>query len=883
MGWVVNTLIKILLNGICGLFKSIASDFITDFGINIGAKFPKVGETSTLAQVLASYNKDASSVFDTIFPMQSFKILFVTMALTIATALFVKELVLAIATPMIGQRQHPATSVAKYMGTIVGVVLSYRIFIIIEYVMNHFYIKFGDAAIKVMNQQAGVKNALDLIVGNSTADTVGSLGLEGALVMSNMVTPEIALGEGIGELILNVLIVWLLLTGFLKLILEILERYIVLGALFYTSPLAFSTLPSNDTRDIFKAWARMSISEMILIIMNSVCISIFLGALANLSTLKGTGLNGLNPLAEQTVQGSPFLINNRFSWMIYMLLLIAWLQFSQRLDSYLNSLGLSTAQTGGSLGAAVLAGMATAVGVGKAVRGGIRNTDTFKAMKAAKPGLSKLKAGGAAARDTVSKTAGRVADAAGGMVPKGLNEQQRKMVESGKQAEERASNAQHRYAAADYLRQNGNTDLGRKIRQGENLSGSEARAAANALAQASGDKRLQNAVSKSQGVTFGKDSNGLYGASITTDKGDKLNLALGGSTEGKLSAGRVGQASLGVSGSSAAMQSYVGERGMREQVNSEIAGHSNMIGGTLGDGSHGIRDASTGDVYRVSAPGSTDVGNRAVSIGNGFAMEQVHGATFQSYGKMDNLVAGQSKLFNKMMNTSEGQNLAKKMSSGPISNMNGGMLEEMLNVCGIHNPMLDNLIKEVSNNVDSNASWDGESKITITTADNGKHEIEFFNPDASERNMANEAGVDISYRLLDAGENGEALYEAIAASDLDGLRRDVSSIARDWSSIAGTNDGDGFTYAEPKEIIGGDINSPNQYACWDIMHNGDAIMEITRPELVQALGGSEAGWMYAGNYAYRMTPEGNEKYGKLVQRYQNYSDWGDAVDNNIYE
>ena len=152
----------------------------------------------------------------------------------------------------------------------------------------------------------------------------------------------------------------------------------------------------------------MSFSEMLLIIMNSVCISIFLGALANLSVI------GVK--AEAAVDGSPMLINNRFSWMIYMLLLIAWLQFSQRLDSYMNSLGLSTAQTGGSLGASVLAGVGAAVGIGRAVSNGVRGTHTFQSMK--KAGIrdgqgGKIGAGIRGAKDTIKSGAGSAAKSIG--------------------------------------------------------------------------------------------------------------------------------------------------------------------------------------------------------------------------------------------------------------------------------------------------------------------------------------------------------------------------------------------------------------------------------------------------------------------------------------
>ena len=53
-----------------------------------------------------------------------------------------------------------------------------------------------------------------------------------------------------------------------KLLLEAVERYIVVGVLCYTSPLAFCMGGSKATSQVFKSWCRMVGSRLLLLVMN---------------------------------------------------------------------------------------------------------------------------------------------------------------------------------------------------------------------------------------------------------------------------------------------------------------------------------------------------------------------------------------------------------------------------------------------------------------------------------------------------------------------------------------------------------------------------------------------------------------------------------------
>ena len=72
-------------------------------------------------------------------------------------------------------------------------------------------------------------------------------------------------------LILVIILAW----NYLKLLLEAAERYVLLGVLIYTAPVAFSMGASQSTSNIFKSWCRMLGGQMLLLVMNAWCLRLF--------------------------------------------------------------------------------------------------------------------------------------------------------------------------------------------------------------------------------------------------------------------------------------------------------------------------------------------------------------------------------------------------------------------------------------------------------------------------------------------------------------------------------------------------------------------------------------------------------------------------------
>ncbi len=79
-----------------------------------------------------------------------------------------------------------------------------------------------------------------------------------------------------GAVALIVLILVLILAwNYLKLLFEAAERYVLLGVLVYTAPVAFAMGASQATSNIFKSWCRMFAGQVFLLLMNAWCLRLF--------------------------------------------------------------------------------------------------------------------------------------------------------------------------------------------------------------------------------------------------------------------------------------------------------------------------------------------------------------------------------------------------------------------------------------------------------------------------------------------------------------------------------------------------------------------------------------------------------------------------------
>lgn len=78
-------------------------------------------------------------------------------------------------------------------------------------------------------------------------------------------------------LILILILAW----NYIKLLFEAAERYVLLGILAFTAPVAFATGSSQTTGNIFKSWCRMLAGQLFLLIMNAWCLRLFTSMVGN--------------------------------------------------------------------------------------------------------------------------------------------------------------------------------------------------------------------------------------------------------------------------------------------------------------------------------------------------------------------------------------------------------------------------------------------------------------------------------------------------------------------------------------------------------------------------------------------------------------------------
>ncbi len=173
---------------------------------------------------------------------------------------------------------------------------------------------------------AGVENVLK----NGLVDIIASMSAVGALLI----------------IILMLALGW----NYFKLLLEVVERYVVVGVLCYTSPLAYSMGASKATSQVFKSWCRMIGSQLLLLVMNV------------------WFLRGFNSSIGYYVANGGALSNGQGSTFLWLFCALAFLKTAQKFDTYLASIGLNVAQTGSGMGMELLMAARVVTGMGSGFR-----------------------------------------------------------------------------------------------------------------------------------------------------------------------------------------------------------------------------------------------------------------------------------------------------------------------------------------------------------------------------------------------------------------------------------------------------------------------------------------------------------------------------------
>ena len=399
MDWIVRSFCTTLLNALKNGMAMVSMSFLDSFGINIGSNFTKVttmNNPMSLAQVMQTYlaNSNAhkastQNFFDMIFSLDAFKPTFTALAITLLILMCMFALIEAGVS--VRPMNEPLSVMGRFSLALIGIFFSYQLFIVVEYFFNEFYLAVAQASLRpsvidppktknltgtemAKKESIGImhryitdnsKNCFDPNYIQKYYDEVNGAKSKGGTTITNMggssQASQVAVkGDKAPDDYVDVQLFFsfvclialiAILLNFIMLLFEIVERYVMLGVMFYTCPLPFAALASKTTVPIFTSWVRMLFSQCLLITLNGFFLNSFIGALTrfgkNMASVDGTF---------------------KVDFTVYtggMLCLVGWLVIGQKIDQHLKALGLSTAQAGGGLRGAMMGAGATALVLGR--------------------------------------------------------------------------------------------------------------------------------------------------------------------------------------------------------------------------------------------------------------------------------------------------------------------------------------------------------------------------------------------------------------------------------------------------------------------------------------------------------------------------------------
>lgn len=604
-----------VIGGICNVLFEATNDLLL-FIIKLTASFAiDVGTLDESGKV--------ASLFDEVFPVaQKFMTVFTSTGMVIVLSIFIIRLATSYSDSLTPEAENPFTQVARLFISSFFVIYSYRVFIFFEGIANKLYGWFMDAydysgqleklggkgkevfklkKIKLSSEdaekvakKAAEKKAEKNSPSNLTQQMQDTVNQNAYLKNSktgktysgyNLIKDwnVESTGKHITLSLLAFVSFFVLLWNVVKLFLEMYERYVLLGVFFYTCPVFFSFLVSGSTRDIFKSWTRVILSQFLLMMLNVFFLAVFAGAFIKMIT-GGYG-------------DGTYLFKTGNQFLQIMILLTAWLIIGQRIDQHLQAMGLSTAQTGGGLAREIFAGAGLAAGaIGGAFRAGGR--------------IASATAGAAAGASTIAKgvKGGKAASMAGATFSEGY-----KAATGNKQA---ASSVNKKMQAANAYKANpGSATAKNAFKAGTTLKGASAEKAINDI----GAKGQLDGLAKANGYDSSKIAGYEFGNGQISAIGADGNVVAQMCDPGSYSAdGAIGTSTFGA-GDNAVTMSYAANSRVIEHDGMEIAEALNSAGNIKGFDSGSAKYSPADGLVHFTANGGADQCIAAPSYASDFS------------------------------------------------------------------------------------------------------------------------------------------------------------------------------------------------------------------------------------------------------------------------
>lgn len=365
MGWLIEALANVFLE-LLGDMMSWTVNLITGLSLDIGMNSVTKEDGTVVTEVpdigtLINPAAPRTNLLESTFPdAASFTTLFMILGASIIMFLFLTKIFAGFGGPFVKAEPGGVVVVRTFIASLLTA-YSYSIFVLLESLFNSIY---GQFMTKYTSLTAGVDN-YSLNPDNSVSGPTDNShinqymtggGADDAFKMFGKdLIEDYQWGQGLALTIITIVLFTILLVSFLKLVLEIFERYVMIGVLFFMAPIACATYVDREM-DVFKNWVKMTLSEFVVMCSNLFFTGVFISAW---HTVLSTEEHALFQTPKDFVTT--------------MFLMIAWLIIGQQFDAHLKSMGFATAQTGRGLGASVVAGFGAATMAARSAIHGAKN------------------------------------------------------------------------------------------------------------------------------------------------------------------------------------------------------------------------------------------------------------------------------------------------------------------------------------------------------------------------------------------------------------------------------------------------------------------------------------------------------------------------------
>lgn len=305
MSVIVDFLVGIVLNFLGFMLTMFSGVIYSVIGLNantqiVSADSDKLGGTMM-------YN------FLTAFPMmETIHNIFLLLAQLIVLFLLINGMVKSLFGPLAKTAENPVVLATRSAGAAFLVQFSPLISSIFLYLGTILFVEFQ----KVTSTKQIGERIAELTQNVDAQKMAGSIAID-----------AVAMWSGIGPIVLGILLVFLLIfltTNYLKLVLEIVERYVMMCFLAILGPLFVSTLASASTTQYFFSWIRIMFSQSILL---------------GFSSLWLNAIN--NALTDET-----YVSTLKIGWVGVILIITGFVITGHKIDRHMQTMGFTVAQSG---------------------------------------------------------------------------------------------------------------------------------------------------------------------------------------------------------------------------------------------------------------------------------------------------------------------------------------------------------------------------------------------------------------------------------------------------------------------------------------------------------------------------------------------------------